>query len=230
MDYEYYYNNVPGTGKVRNNLIYTSLINKDQTVFVKWFHNDTEYHMGQNQVVDPALMNQKFQREVRFLQEMQNRHPDLIPRVLDIDTAAQKIYLEIAGVDFWEQAGCDTANYDRVLVDWQDQMLNIIQTYKDLGWYKYSLHPSSYFVVEGKLKSINYFFTYDKKEPQVTLQEHRSHISLERQAKMEGIMKSFNMGWNDKIPFEHLQKLCFESFRTNYPKEFIDAAMKIYAD
>lgn len=230
MEFEYYYNNVPGTGKVRNNLVYTSLINKEKTVFVKWFHNDTEYHMGQNQVVDPNLMNAKFKRELDFLREIEKYNKDMIPKILEIDTEEQKIYFEIDGVDFWERANCDQANYEKVVPDWQSQMLEILSCYKDIGWYKFSLHPSSYFVVDGKLKSINYFFTYHKDEPAVTLQEHRSHISIERQEKMESIMRAFNMNWHDKVPFDSLQKLCFESFRSNYPKDFIDAALKIYAD
>ncbi len=43
MNYEYYYNRVPGEEPWRNNLIYTSLMNTDKTVFVKWYNNDTEY-------------------------------------------------------------------------------------------------------------------------------------------------------------------------------------------
>jgi len=33
MAYEYYYNNVPGIGLTRNNLIYTSLMNKEKNIF-----------------------------------------------------------------------------------------------------------------------------------------------------------------------------------------------------
>ena len=60
---KYYYNNVPGKGLCRNNLIYTSPINEDKTEFCMWFNNDTDYHKGQNEVVDPELMDIKFRRE-----------------------------------------------------------------------------------------------------------------------------------------------------------------------
>ncbi len=62
MKYEYYYNNVPGKGKCRNNLIYTSLISQDKKTFVQWYYNDGKYHQGQNQVVDPKLMEEKWER------------------------------------------------------------------------------------------------------------------------------------------------------------------------
>ena len=60
----YYYNNVPGKGLVRNNLIYTSLINDEKTVFCKWYFNDTDYHSGMNKVTDPEIMENKWNREV----------------------------------------------------------------------------------------------------------------------------------------------------------------------
>ncbi len=66
-NFKYYYNNVPGKGLCRNNLIYTSLINEDATEFCMWFHNDSEYHKGHNEVVDPVLMESKYYREKDFL-------------------------------------------------------------------------------------------------------------------------------------------------------------------
>ena len=77
MQFEYYYNNVPGVGhKTRNNLIYTSLISADKKVFCQWYHNDSDYQKGQNQVIDPKLMDQKFNREVKYL--------TLAPAVIDV--------------------------------------------------------------------------------------------------------------------------------------------------
>ena len=93
-------------------------------------------------------------RTIEYYKTLRIRKMDPL---INIDLDARKLYLEVDGVDFWNRADCDVANYVKVVPDWQEQMLNIIQTYKDLGWYKYSMHPSSYFVVNGKLKSINYF-------------------------------------------------------------------------
>jgi len=222
QEYEYYYNNVPGIGLCRNNLIYTSLINKDKTVFVQWYHNDSEYHRGQNQVVDPSKMEEKWLREVNYLTQMRNAYPDLIPKIIKIDLDAKKIYLEIEGPDFWEQAGCDTNNYDKVLPDWQDQMLNIIQSHRELGFHKYSMHPSSYFVVGGKLKSINYFFTYKDHEPNISIADVESHIYSTRQDEMRKHLSTLGIDWNKPQPWSVFDTLCWESFRTNYPAEFIE--------
>jgi hypothetical protein len=181
---KYYYNNVPGHGPCRNNLIYTSLISKDQTIFCQWYHNDSEYHKGQNQVVDPKLMKEKFHRELHYLTNMSWHNPDMVPEIVEVNIPEQKIFLKIDGPDFWERAGCDQTNFDSVVPDWQEQMLAIIQAHKDLNWHKYSMHPSSYFVVNGKLKSINYFFTYHKDEPNISIADVESHIYSTRQDEM----------------------------------------------
>jgi hypothetical protein len=230
MELSYYWNDVPGVGLCRNNLIYTSLMSKDKKVFVQWYYNDTEYHKGQNEVVDPNKMEEKWLREVNYITQMRNKFPDLVPKIINIDLNSRKLYLEVDGPDFWNRAGCDVANYDKVVPDWQEQMLNIIQTYKDLGWYKYSMHPSSYFVVDGKLKSINYFFTYRENEGPISIAEHSSHIHSQRQAIMRTQVEAMGLSWDDPQPLDKLQQLCFESFRTNYPAEFIEKAKEIYYD
>jgi hypothetical protein len=222
MKYEYYYNNVPGQGPCRNNLIYTSLISEDKKTFVQWYYNDTEYHKCENQVVDPSLMEEKWLREVNYLTQMRNNFPDLVPVIKNIDLENKKLYLEIDGPDFWEQSGCDMANYDSVLPDWQDQMLEIIQAHKSLGFHKYSMHPSSYFLVDGRLKSINYFFTYSDTEPNVSIKDVESHIYIARQDEMRKHLSSLGIEWDKPQPWKVMDKLCWESFRTNYPSSFIN--------
>jgi hypothetical protein len=225
--FDYYYNNVPGHGKCRNNLIYTSLINPDKTIFCQWYHNDTEYHKGQNQVVDPDKMEEKWLREVNYLTQMRNTYPDLVPKIINIDLNSRKLYLEIDGPDFWEQAGCNMANYDRVLPDWQEQMLEIFKAHKSLGFWKYSMHPSSYFVVNGKLKSINYFFTYNDREKLISIQDVESHIYSARQEEMRKHIEGLGIKWDEPQSFETLNQLCWASFSTNYPQDFIERAKSI---
>lgn len=220
--FNYYYNNVPGKGLCRNNLIYTSLISEDKKVFCQWYHNDSEYHQGKNEVVDPSKMNEKWLREVNYLTQMRNAYPDLVPTITNIDLDNRKLFLEIDGPDFWEQAGCNQDNFNSVLPDWQDQMINIIKTHKQLGWHKYSMHPSSYFVIDGKLKSINYFFTYHSRETKISISEVESHIYSTRQDEMRKHLSQLGIEWDKPQPWKVMDQLCWESFRTNYPAEFIE--------
>jgi hypothetical protein len=224
-EFEYYYNDVPGHGLCRNNLIYTSLISKDKKTFVQWYHNDTEYHKGQNQVVDPAKMEVKWLREINYLTHMRNNFPDLVPKILNIDLDRRKLFLEIDGPDFWQRANCSIENYDAVVPDWQEQMIEIIKAHKSLGIHKYSMHPSSYFVVNGKLKSINYFFAYREHEPNFSIKDVESHIYSTRQDEMRKHLETLGIDWNVPQPYSVLDKLCWESFRINYPADFIDKVL-----
>jgi hypothetical protein len=228
MTYRYYYNNVPGHGKCRNNLIYTSLISSDEKTFVQWYFNDTDYHKGKNQVVDSELMESKWNREVAYLTEIKNAYPDIVPDIEDIDFKNRKLYLKIDGYDFWERAGCDQKNYEKVIPDWQEQMLEIFNIHKKLGIYKYSLHPSSYFVIDGKLKSINYFFAYKEGEGPITVRDHLSHISEDRQKEMKPKTDSLGIDWDEPQSLNTMQILALESFRNNYPNDFIEAAKNLY--
>lgn len=225
--YNYYYNNVPGQGLCRNNLIYTSLISEDKTVFVQWYYNDTEYHKGKNQVVDPNKMQEKWNREVKFLTLMSENFPDKVPNILDIDYNNKKIYLEIESADFWEESNCLIQNYDKVLPDWQTQMIDIVKAHKSLGIHKYSMHPSSYFIVNGKLKSINYFFAYDHSDNFFSIKDVESHIYTTRQEEMKKYISALGIDWNSPQNFDTMDKLCWNSFRTNYPKEFIEKVLAL---
>ena len=229
MNYSYYYNQVPGELPWRNNLIYTSLISDDKKTFVQWYVNDSEYHQGQNQVVDPALMEEKWLRELNFITQMRNRYPDLVPTITNIDLEKKKMYLEIDGVDLWQRS-LDRNNcpFEEIVPDWQDQMLAILTAHRDLRIYKYSLHPSSYFVVNGKLKSINYFFTYRFNEPPITINSFLSHISENRRVELRKQSQAMGIDWNTPTSLKDIQLLAFESFSNNYPRDFIEKAKQLY--
>lgn len=226
-DMKYYYNRSPGNGEWRNNLIYTSLISLDEKVFCQWYYNDLEYHKGQNEVVDPALMDEKWHREIKFLRLMSKAYPQLVPKILDIQEKERKLFLEIDGVDFWQRRLDRNCSFDEVVPNWQEQILDIVKAHRSLGIYKYSMHPSSYFVVNGRLKSINYFFTYDQNEPNFSIKDVESHIYSTRQEELKKYIGKLGIEWNKPQPFELLEKLCWESFRTNYPADFIDKVMNV---
>lgn len=227
--FDYYYNNVPTKGLCRNNLIYTSLISRDKKTFCQWYHNDTDYHRGQNQIVDKDLMDEKFSREIKYLTLMSEYFPDFIPNIQNIDVVEKKIYLEIEDYDMWELAGCKGTDYTQILNDWDVQMLDIFRAHKKLGLTKYSLHPSSYFIVKGCLKSINYFFTYDQNDLDISLRSVMSHISKDRQLDLFPKMRAMGIDVDIAVPHKQIQILAFESFKTNFRTDVMENAKKIYA-
>jgi hypothetical protein len=227
-EFEYYYNNVPGKGLCRNNLIYTSLISKDKTMFCQHYVNDTDYHNGQNQIVDPSLMEEKWLREVNYITQMRNKYPNLVPEITNIDLNNRKLFFKIQGVDFWQLTLDNNCTYSDILPDWREQMLNIFRAHKELGIYKYSLHPSSYFVVNGQLKSFNYFFCYNNSSTPISLRSVMSHISEDRQSDLFPKMTLLGIDVDAPTPHKQIQQLAFESFKTNFPLDFMDQAKKIY--
>lgn len=227
MDYMLYYNNVPGKGRCRNNLIYTSLINADKTVFCQHYWNDPAYHKGMNKVVDPNLMQEKWKRDLKFSNIMLNNNPQVVPKLANVDLKNKKMCWYIQGVDFWEQTGC-TQDFDNVLDDWQEQMLDILKAYRAQGIWKYSLHPSSYFVVDGKLKSINHFFCYEDSEQEICIADCLSHISEDRLAQLMPMVNVEGLDIHKPVPFAVLGKLALDSFADSYPADFIKKAKEIY--
>lgn len=229
MNFNYYYNDVPNKGLCRNNLIYTSLISDDKKTFCQWYHNDTDYHRGMNEVVDPALMEEKWFREVKFLSIMNDNFPEHVPKILDIDHTNKKIYLEIQGPDMWELAGCVGLDYSMVLEDWDEQMLDIIQAHKNLGIYKISLHPSSYFIIDGKMKSINYFFCYTDEDEEININSVISHISFDRRKDMKSRMEKYNLTFEDKITFNQFQHIAFDTMKLNFRDDVMEQGKRIYS-
>lgn len=224
----YYYNQVPGQEPWRNNLIYTSLMSEDKKTFVQWYHNDTDYHKGMNEVVDPALMDEKWLREVNYLTQMRNAYPELVPTITNIDLTSKKIHLQVDGPDLWQRSLDGACSFDNILPDWQEQMLAIMQAHKNLGIYKYSLHPNSYFIVDGKLKSINYFFCYKDADGPITVNSFLSHVSHGRRIELKKHSDAMGIDWDTPTSLQQIQQLAFESFSADYPRDFIDKAKKIY--
>jgi hypothetical protein len=173
-------------------------------------------------------MEEKWLREVNYITQMRNAYPDLVPKILNIDLERRKLYLEIDGVDFWQRSGPIIQDYDSVLPDWRKQMLNIFKAHKALGIYKYSLHPSSYFVVDGQLKSINYFFCYRDLDKEISLRSVMSHISEDRQADLFPKMTAMGIDVDKPTPFKDIQLLAFESFKTNFPADFMNECKALY--
>ena len=90
------------------------------------------------------------------------------------------------------------------------------------------MHPSSFFIVDGKLKSINYFFSYLNNEGPLSIADHASHIYVTRQEQMQTLLKQLGITWDDYYSLPELQKLCFMSFQDEYTKPVTQRLMEIY--
>jgi hypothetical protein len=167
-------------------------------------------------------MEEKWHREIKFLTIMSRHYPQHVPTIDTVDHINKKIYFDIDGADFWELSGCNKNNFDSVLPNWREQMLDILKSHQNLGIYKYSLHPSSYFIVNGKLKSINYFFAYDGNDKPISLKSVLSHISENRRNLLFPQMEQMGINLYMSTEFKVIQKLAYRSFATDYPEGLFD--------
>lgn len=227
-DFEYYYNSVPGIGKCRNNLIYTSLMSKNKDIFCQWYYNDETYHGGQNKVVDQELMGEKWRREMNYYYTFQRTHKEHLLDILDLNYLERKAYYKTQGPDFWELSGCDSANFDSVLPNWREQMHTILSDLRKQKIWKFSLHPSSYFIIDGKLKTTNFFFCYNDNEYGFAISDIISHISDNRLTHLRPLLDKHNIILDEVAPFRKIGLLALDSFSDCYDDDFVNAAKKYY--
>ena len=224
--FEYYYNNVPGEGLCRNNLVYTTTIDRSNNLFCVHYTVDQIYH--NNECLNEDALKEKWKREIKFFTKFSTAFPEHTLPIYEIDDYNQKIIFKIQNNDFWQLAECNQENYNKVLPNWQEQMLEILSAYRRCGIWKYSLHPSSYFIIDGKLKSINHFLCFKNDEPEISILEILNIISDNRKAKLFEYLEANNIDHNQKFPFTFYGQVALDSFRSNYPSEFIDRAKRLY--
>jgi hypothetical protein len=87
---------------------------------------------------------------------------------------------------------------------------------------KFSLHPNSWVAKDGVLIPFNWFFCYDKAEPNITIRNVLKQISYERQEKLGVVLKAAGMDLDTPYNVTTLQQVAFNSFRSNYPADLID--------
>lgn len=219
--FEYYYNNVPNEGLCRNNLVYTSLIDRKNNLFKIRYKTDQLYHNGE--CLSQDILDAKWQKELVY-----SVYNNTALEIESIDIQKQEIIFYIQGNDFWQQANCSVENYPKILPDWEEQMLDILKSIRSQGFWKFSLHPSSYFIVNGQLRTINHFFCYHDNDPLVATVDILNHVSKNRTQKLLDYYKTNNIDIHSKLPYTEYAKICLESFRANYTDSFIDKAKEIY--
>jgi len=220
MQWDHYYNLENGK-LVRANLVYTPYVSFDKKTFCMSFNRDPEYHKYPEEEVQWTTQDlvTRFEREIKFREKASAVLPTLA--VKDIDITRRKIFLEWYGDDFYMQA-IKHNGYDNVLPDWKEQWISLIKTMQSNGIIKFSLHPNSWTVKDGTLIPFNWFYTYDCNEPPVVIRDMLKQISIGRQKKLRLELEKAGFTLDTPYSVIELQKIAFNSFRSNYPKELID--------
>jgi len=213
-DWNLYYN-LEDTEYVRANLVYTPYVSPDNTTFCMSFNRDRAYHKNENENIlwSEELLTDRFLKEIEFHKQASATIPTL--QIKDIDHKERKIFLEWHGNDFYMQ-GLKEGGYNKVLPNWQEQWIALIEKMRAADIFKISLHPNSWVAHQGTLIPFNWFFCYRENDESVTLRSLLIQISSGRQEKLGTIDL-------DQLQSpRQLQQIAFNSFRHNYPTELID--------
>lgn len=207
----------------RANLVYTPYISPDKTTLCMSFNRDKNYHtdIEENEKWTEEMLTERFEREIKFHSIAKSFYMPTL-KILDVNIDNRHIFLEWHGADF------HTQGFD-VLSDWKEQWLLRLKEMWTIGIFKYSLHPNSWVAHDGVLIPFNWFFSFNRNEPKITIKDFLIQISSERQEKLEQVLHA--MGMNLDIPYDvvTLQKLALNSFRTNYPQDLINQALENHA-
>jgi len=223
MKWDYYYN-LEGVDQVRANLVYTPYVSTDRRTFCMSFDRDAGYHSSKNENAqwNDDLLTERFNRELEFYFRAGKTMPTL--KIVDLDIRARKIYLEWQGDDFYMQ-GYVNGGFSRVLPDWQEQWITRIKQMWDAGIIKMSLHPNSWVAKDGVLVPFNWFFSYQDTE-QIAVRDVMRQISQGRQEKLGKVLTASAIDVDTPYNVRYLQRITFDSFRSNYPGELIDRILK----
>jgi len=198
---------------------YEPLLNPEENILC---YNFTEHNNYCNKVLKTDTCEFFFQREIEALERFESF--GWCPKLIDVEYNNRKIYIEFSNnlINHVMQKNTQSMHY------YKKSAITVIKAHKQLGIYKYSLHPSSYFVVNNQLKSINYFFCYNFNEQDLELQEVFSHISDERLKKLYPLMDTLEIDPYQKTSLAKIQELAFETFKSDFPSSTMDTAKKLY--
>lgn len=221
-DWKYYYNR-NNDGLIRANLVYTPYVNPENNILCMSFNRDVNYHFVQheNDAWDEESLTERFYKEINYREKVKYIIPTL--ELIEVDTINREIYIEWPGDDFY-MMGLEKP-YDEILPDWQEQWIHIIETLKRINISKFSLHPNSFVIKNHKLVPFNWFFCYDRDQRGITIASVLKQISTQRLDKLAPVLDQMGMKINKEYTAQQLENVCFNSFRSNYPKGLIERVM-----
>ena len=207
----------------RANLVYTPYVSPDKSTLCMSFNRNKNYHtdIEENKKWTEEMLTERFEREIKFHSMAKSFYIPTL-KIRDVNVDNREIFLEWHGADF------HTQGFD-VLPDWKDQWLLRLKEMWTIGIFKYSLHPNSWVAHDGVLIPFNWFFSFSRNDPNITIKDFLIQISSERQEKLEQVLHAMGMDLDTPYDVNTLQKLALNSFRTNYPQDLINQALENHA-
>ncbi len=161
-EWRYYYKIDPEyNSRVGNNMLYTPTINGVEMCM--HYDHTSEYQKASTRTdFTEELLGFFFERELEHLTKFQSY--SWAPKLLHSDINERKIHIEFPG-----ETLNDILYTGRILINevpnYEEQIYNIIKDIYDAGYYKMSLYPHCFFVVDGKIKTFDFYACVSRSDP-----------------------------------------------------------------
>lgn len=141
------------------NLLYTPTINSDGNILCMTYDENNEYQKD-NIGITKELVDFFFEREIRYLEVFQKY--DWAPKLLEVDLKNRQVFIEFNNETINHIILANDRSLDDECPDWKDQIFNIIKDIDDAGYYKMALYPHCFFIIDGKIKTIDFYSCLEK--------------------------------------------------------------------
>jgi len=138
------------------NLLYTPYVNKQKNLLKMHFCIDPDYRSNQPPKLRQDLIDWFFEREARFLTELQ--HLEQTPEIYEIDHKTRTIIIEWNYESLSHIVNDKHRDLDTEMPNWREELTNCINNFIDANFLKTTLYPHCFFISRNnKIKTIDYY-------------------------------------------------------------------------
>ena len=159
-DWKYYYKMARGGSWDTTNLLYTPMVNPEETVMCL-IYDETHEYQKDSKGLTKDLVNFFFEREVKYLETFQSYK--WAPKLFDIDYANRTIFTEFYPNTINRILLTPDRNLDLEYPNWKDQIFSMLKDIDQAGYYKMALYPHCFFFDKNsQLKTIDFYSCVEK--------------------------------------------------------------------
>ena len=159
-DWKYLYKIAEGGSPHTTNLLYTPMVNPEETVMCLIYDETHEYQKDSTELTKD-LIDFFFDREVKYLEIFQSYK--WAPKLLDVDYVNRTIFTEFYPNTINRILLTSGRNLDLEYPDWKNQIFSMLKDIDRAGYYKMALYPHCFFFDKhSQLKTIDFYSCVEK--------------------------------------------------------------------
>lgn len=160
--WEYFYKvDYRGGHKVTTNMLYTPTVNAEHTMMCMLW-DELHPYQEENTRLTKELVDFFFEREVVHLSKFQKF--DWATKLIEVDSVGRRIFIEFTGETINDILSNPNRSLDNECPDWKEQIFTIVQDIVSTGHYKMALYPHCFFLVDGRIKTFDFYSCISKEE------------------------------------------------------------------